>query len=149
MSFVQENEALSNRSLTKHLSSLEWRALENHVVHINFDAAFSQHFLDLLRGWWLGMKGGDSLQIDSGKSDILFICCGSFCMLSSSEGSGATYEDQLPHLGGPRKQWRFFTVYDVIGDAICFVLFQGKPLIEPSTWMASVEALPMWVLDGQ
>ncbi|MBA0785453.1 hypothetical protein Gotri_027627 [Gossypium trilobum] len=37
-----ENEALSNRSLTKHLSSSEWRALENHVVRINFDAAFSQ-----------------------------------------------------------------------------------------------------------
>nr|KJB08248.1 hypothetical protein B456_001G073700 [Gossypium raimondii] len=42
MSFVQENEALSNRSLTKHLSSSEWRTLENHVVRINFDAAFSQ-----------------------------------------------------------------------------------------------------------
>ncbi|MBA0633776.1 hypothetical protein Godav_024525 [Gossypium davidsonii] len=39
MSFGQENEALSNRSLTKHLSSSEWRALEKHVVRINFDAA--------------------------------------------------------------------------------------------------------------
>ncbi|MBA0846326.1 hypothetical protein Goshw_000500, partial [Gossypium schwendimanii] len=50
MSFVQENEALSNRSLTKHLSSLEWRALENHVVHINFDAAFSQQLFRYASG---------------------------------------------------------------------------------------------------
>ncbi|MBA0776414.1 hypothetical protein Gotri_011413 [Gossypium trilobum] len=40
-----ETEALGNRSLTKHLSSSEWRPLENHMVPINFDAAFSQqHF---------------------------------------------------------------------------------------------------------
>ncbi|MBA0645702.1 hypothetical protein Goklo_013765 [Gossypium klotzschianum] len=31
MSIVLENEALSNRSLTKHFSSLEWRLQENHV----------------------------------------------------------------------------------------------------------------------
>ncbi|MBA0844781.1 hypothetical protein Goarm_022998, partial [Gossypium armourianum] len=40
-----EAEALSNKSLTKQLSSSEWRPLENHMVPINFDAAFSQqHF---------------------------------------------------------------------------------------------------------
>ncbi|MBA0878048.1 hypothetical protein Goshw_001482, partial [Gossypium schwendimanii] len=31
MSIVLENEALSNRTLTKHFSSLEWRLQENHV----------------------------------------------------------------------------------------------------------------------
>ncbi|MBA0857467.1 hypothetical protein Goshw_012875 [Gossypium schwendimanii] len=43
--YVQENDALINRSLTKHLSTLEWRPPENQIVRINFDTAFSQrHF---------------------------------------------------------------------------------------------------------
>ncbi|MBA0841025.1 hypothetical protein Goarm_003543, partial [Gossypium armourianum] len=36
---------MSNRSLTKHLSSLEWKPLENEIVRINFDAVFNhRHF---------------------------------------------------------------------------------------------------------
>ncbi|MBA0795872.1 hypothetical protein Gohar_006703 [Gossypium harknessii] len=35
MSIVLENEALTNRSLTKHFSSLEWRLQENHVGGAN------------------------------------------------------------------------------------------------------------------
>ncbi|KAH1131209.1 hypothetical protein J1N35_002587 [Gossypium stocksii] len=42
MSFVQENEAFSNRSLKKHLSSSKWRPQDNHVVCTNFGTAFSQ-----------------------------------------------------------------------------------------------------------
>ncbi|MBA0628792.1 hypothetical protein Godav_023441 [Gossypium davidsonii] len=34
---------MSNRSLTKHLSSLEWKPLENEIVRINFDAVFNHH----------------------------------------------------------------------------------------------------------
>ncbi|MBA0553799.1 hypothetical protein Golob_012948, partial [Gossypium lobatum] len=45
-----ENEALSNRSLTKHFSSLEWRLQENHVVRINFYAAFSQQIFKSASG---------------------------------------------------------------------------------------------------
>ncbi|MBA0679741.1 hypothetical protein Goari_011494, partial [Gossypium aridum] len=50
MSIVLENEALSNRSLTKHFSSLEWRLQENHAVRINFYAAFSQQIFKSASG---------------------------------------------------------------------------------------------------
>ncbi|MBA0780033.1 hypothetical protein Gotri_004177, partial [Gossypium trilobum] len=43
--FVQENDVMSNRSLTKHLSSLEWKPLENEIARINFDTVFNhRHF---------------------------------------------------------------------------------------------------------
>ncbi|KHG14142.1 hypothetical protein F383_20248 [Gossypium arboreum] len=61
----------------------------------------------------------------------------------SKKGSGATYEDQFPHMDGPQEQWRrFFTVYDVIGDAICFFLFEGKPLIDPTRGWHTLKPYP-------